>query len=96
MEGEYNNVRYHLPVTDSLSSSRERIMQSVITNTVILLISITIKSSSLQEVVWLSVRVEWWEGGCNMVTALSFTLWKESERGWCWGRRVRGGGGIES
>lgn len=52
---------------------------------IILLISITIKSSSLQAVVWLSVRVEWWEGACNMVTALSR------------GRRVRGGGkGIES
>lgn len=32
-----------------------------------------------------------------MVTALSFTLWKEDERGRCWGRRVSGGGeGIES
>lgn len=53
---------------------------------IILLISITIKSSSLQAVVWLSVRAEWWEGVCNMVTALSR------------GRRERGGGrkGIES
>lgn len=32
-----------------------------------------------------------------MVTALSFTLRNEDERGWCRGRRVRGGGeGIES
>lgn len=58
---------------------------------IILLISITIKSSSLQAVVCLS-GVEWWEGVCNMVTALSFTLWSEDERG----RRVRGGGRVLS
>lgn len=31
-----------------------------------------------------------------MVTALSFTLWNEDERGRCRGRSVRGGGRVSS
>lgn len=84
-------MRYHLlPVTDSSSSSRERIMQSVITNNA--------PHQHYHKVIQFasSIVVVGWEGGCNMITALSFTLWNEDERGRCRGRRVREGGRVSS